>query len=270
MLIYRKYDLKKILNKFIYLYNLFLIKLYIFYKNLFFVDNTNSLESIGFTKIKDINLSEYILAEYKKFKLQLPSEINFNQLDANLDCRFQYYSIKHENIKILKAIFTDELFLILKKFFKKNFFVRGNIQLACYQGQFNNGTEELHIDSEYAVNLMINLTDCTSDSIHMEFFESSGCSSPNKLTSTAKIHKTIGPENSSFLFAAGRNYHRRVSGNSRIVLILSFVPIRLSRVKILLDHSEYSNALFFTQNNFELNKFCDDSDHWRLENFNLN
>lgn len=237
--------------------------------------NSTTLNKHGFISWKNYDFYQFVLEDFRNFEKKKGNKINFLPIlnCQNASAHFKFFTIPFDNYLILTKIFSEELFELLKEFFGKNFYVRGNIQLAIIDGETSIGTENFHIDGEYTVNLMINLTECTSKSVHMEFIDAQFDVNPSdeKSVRSAKKHYTFGKAGDSFLFTAGRNYHRRMQGEKRAVLLISFVPTRPRNMLFEDKNIEKRNELnlFYAQDNPAFKLFIDNSSKWTRNQFRL-
>ena len=245
--------------------------IYVRFKLRQFHSNAKSeqLNASGFIEWNKFELYDYVLEQYSGGR-----EIRFNQLrDESKADGFTFCAIPFDNLKLMRAIFNDELYDILYGYFKKKFYVRGNIQFVLYDGIYDNGTENFHIDRDYVVNLMINLTEVTNQTTRMEFLDAKEVVNLNDLGAVeeGKLHSTIGGAGHSFLFTAGRNHHRRVSGGMRAVLILNFLPVKPSCAppdkKIIGGRNDFD--CFITKRNKIFDEFINSSGKWRRDQFRI-
>ncbi|QWE00781.1 hypothetical protein FD967_01685 [Polynucleobacter sp. JS-Mosq-20-D10] len=232
------------------------------------VNDLDQLEDIGFLHYGKIDIASYVNENI----ISPEPKIDFLPIYQKMPKEFIFYGIPHNNEFLIKSIFTDRLYKVLYGFFGKNFYIRGNIQYASYTDNFHNGTEDYHIDDGFTVNLMINLSDVHEDSMHMEFIGANfKCPSPpsDVLLFKDVLHRTYGGPGEAFLFTAGRNYHRRISGLRRDVLILNFVPI--SPISYFHNGADDRNqaSLSFTKNNQTLSDFLYKSRTWNKNNFSF-
>jgi len=174
-------------------------------------------------------------------------------------------------------LFTKDLFLLLKNYYGKRFWLRNApVLLADLK---NHRIEEksqnlFHIDfAERQLTIMVLLDDVTEKSTYMEYIKKSQKNAwvfknitrerykfkkkLNDELNKKDIFKMIGKKGDIFIFDAGNGLHRAVYGDDRYILRFNFAQMRA--------YAEFNN-------NYEINKDVNNLEnfyHWNFE-FNNN
>lgn len=203
---------------------------------------SNELIKNGIIKIKTPGISEYLL------KIISDEEyLNKSQTDIDIDILGKNeFGVKNLiidiNSKFLwKYIFTRENMEILKSYYNGNFYLRNNPTINITYDNELHGAQSIHLDwGLRQISFMINLTDVSQDTTHMEYYKSSNKNywfkHPNRLSynfqkkakdfiekNPNNLYKTISEKDTMFIFDAGNGFHRQVAGGKRVILHLNFV-----------------------------------------------
>ena len=150
------------------------------------------------------------------------------------------------NSLIIRDLFTKDLFLLIKNYYGRDFWVRNAPVLIAHlkKSRIEEYTQKLfHIDhAERQLSIMVFLDDVTEDSTHMEYIKKSQKNSwlfksvvredynfkkkVNDELEKKEVFKMIGKKGDIFIFDAGNGIHRAVYGNDRIVLHFNFAQMR--------------------------------------------
>jgi hypothetical protein len=286
------YILKKIQNFYIKLrisFNRFLNLYFInFYSKLDndmsnnFKEALNELRLEGITKlpvkldcISELDIKEFISKKEKSFE----ELIIIKNLYKNPDKNGKIVASLDVNSSIINELFTKDLFLLLKNYYGKRFWLRNAPTLLA--DLKNHRIEEksqnlFHIDfAERQLSIMVLLDDVTEKSTYMEYIKKSqknawvfknitreGYKFKKKINDELNkkdidIFKMIGKKGDVFIFDAGNGLHRAVYGDDRYILHFNFAQMRA--------YAEFNN-------NYEINKDVNNLEnfyHWNFE-FNNN
>ena len=279
----------KIYNKIKY-YILYCILNVLFYflnkKNTDYKPNKHFVDT-GFCKFNTPGLSQDIQKNFQgsQFnKIKNPVS-HLYKIFSQTENRYKALIVSLNNDFLWKYVFTDNLFGLLKSYYKtEHFFIRNLPVITYFYPDEKHGAQKYHIDyGQRQLSLMVNLNDLDKDSTHMEYIAKSN--KENHYTHVDRYSKkmnslvskyndndrytTISDKNNAFLFDAGNGLHKQIGGNKRIALHLNFCN---NLVHTHWDKNWFPEKVmsdyFFEESNQKLIKNINKSS-FNIENFSL-